>query len=164
MIDTKIDLSGNDEESEDKDSLYELANSPHKVDIRTQVVECMEAFFADKKYWAGGKIAPKKLYTEENIITVMQTNILDALDVAYECLLEQKPQSHKITDDDGEEMKGWDIVLCYEILKSCPRRMIPKCFAGGILLVYLALCQGVNYIDKLKEHNTTLKGHYNSTI
>lgn len=148
---------------EERESRYELDDSPHVRDIRTQAVECMEAFFADKKYWAGGKIAKSKLYSEENVKTVMETSILDALDVAYACLLEQQPQSYK-THEDGEEIKGWSIPLCYEVLKACPRRMIPKCFAGGILLVYLSLCQGINYLDKLKEINATLKGKYTSTI
>jgi hypothetical protein len=158
MSDNELGLT-----EEEKDSLYELEDSPHLSDIRTQAIECMETFFADKKYWAGGKIAKSKLYSEENIATVMDTNILDALDVAHACLAEQQPQSYK-THEDGEEIKGWSIPLCYEILKSCPLRMIPKCFAGGILLVYLSLCQGINYLDKLKELKTTLRGKYNSTI
>jgi hypothetical protein len=31
-------------------------------------------------------------------------------------------------------------------------------------LVYLAVCQGVNYLDKLKEVNSTLKGNFSNTI
>lgn len=160
MTDSTIQDGLTDEE---KENLYDLEASPHLNDIRKQAVECMEAFFLDKKYWAGGKIPKSKLFSEENVVAVMQTNILDALDVAYACLEEQKPQRYT-THQDGEEIKGWAIPLCYEVLKACPKRMIPKCFAGGILLVYLSLCQGINYLEKLKEVNATLKGNYNNTI
>lgn len=175
MITSKLDLTDNDDKEDDKEFHYELSQSEHVDDIRLQAIECMDLFFVDKKYWAGGKIAKSKLFTEENIVTVMGTTILDAIDVAYLCLAEQQPQSYKtkerrmVQTDDGleekeVEIKGWMIQLCYDILKACPRRMVPKCHAGGILLVYLSLCQGINYLEKLKEVNATLKGKYNSTI
>lgn len=147
-----------DEEVDDKESSYELKDSLYLDEIRVQAIECMESFFVDKKYWAGGSISKKKLLCEENIITVIQTSVLDALDVAYACLTEQRPQSYKTINP------GWEVELCYETLKSCPRRMVPKCFAGGIMLVYLSLCQGIDYIEKLKEINTLLQGNYNSAI
>lgn len=149
--------------SDDKENLYDLEASKYHNDIRMQAIECMWAFFADKNYWAGGKIPKSKLLSEENILAVMQTNIIDALDVAYACLEEQKPQRY-ITHQNEEEIKGWEIPLCYEVLKACPQRMIPKCFAGGILLTYLSLCQGINYLEKLKEVNAALKDNYNTTI
>jgi hypothetical protein len=146
------------DDDEEVNEGYDVSNSPHVADIRKEAIECMEIFFADKKYWAGGNISKTKLFSEENIQTAMSTNILDALDVAYECLAEQEPQSYTNRE------KGWAIELCYEVLKSCPRRMIPKCNAGGILLVYLSICQGVDYIDKLKKFNSKLSGSYNTAI
>jgi hypothetical protein len=155
-----VDFDAEVAESDDDDCNYELKRSPHLLDIRKQAVECLESFFFDKKYWAGGKISKQKLYSEEHILTVMETNLVDGLDVAYLCLETQKPQNFKFKGD----TKKWEVELCYGVLKACPNRMIPKCFVGGILLVYLAVCQGVNYLDKLKEVNSTLKGNFSNTI
>jgi hypothetical protein len=136
-----------------------------RIDIREQAKECIALFFVDKKYWAGGLIPHKKLYSEENVLTVMQTNIVDAMTVAYACLETKMPENYKdMHESDGKIRKDWDVRLCYEVIKSCSRRGIPKSCAGGILLVYLSICQGVNYLEKLKEFNSSLSKYYNSTI
>lgn len=142
------------------EDFYDLDKSPYIKGIKKQAIECMDLFFVDKKYWAGGAISKKKLYNDQNIMTVMQTNILDAFAVAYECLEMQKPQSYNIKG------KGWEIQLCYNIIKECSRKYIPKCCAGGILLVYLSLCQGVEYLQVLKQSNSNvlLHGKYTITI
>lgn len=149
-----------DYEVDDYDSLYDLERSPHINSIREQAIDCMELFFVDKKYWAGGAISKKKLYSEQNIMTVMQVNILDAFTVAYDCLSEQKPQNYDTSK------KRWEIELCYDVIKECSRRYIPKSNAGGMLLVYLAICQGVDYFSVLKQNNANalLHGKYIITI
>jgi hypothetical protein len=148
---------------DDNESVYNLKNSPHLKRIRKQVKECLSSFFHDKKYWCGGPIPPEKIFREENIIAVMYTTVADALEIAHKCLEYQEPQSFIRGKEEEDEDIG--IIICYErVLKICPKRFVPKCFAGGIILVYLALCQGVDYLDKLKEINTLLEGNYNSVI
>lgn len=152
MITTE-ELDDDDGYGEDE---YEINKSPFKRDIRIQAIECMDAFFVDKKYWAGGGVPVSKLFSEKSIITVMQTTVNDALDVAHECLECQCPQSYDTKESD------WQVKLCYSVLGECSRRFVPKCFAGGILLVYLALCQGVDYIEPLKRYNPQLHDMLNA--
>jgi hypothetical protein len=148
-----------DSEVYDDDGDYNISSSKFHDEIRRQAIECMDLFFCDKKYWAGGKIPRNKLYTELNILVVMQTSLIDAFDVAYMVLEEKKPQSYKQID-----RKGWDVYLCYEVHKQCVRRHIPKCFTGGLLIVYLAICQGVDCFEKLKQYNTSLHGKYSFAL
>ena len=149
-----------DEDLEEEEDLYDLEKSPHVKSIREQAIECMELFFVDKKYWAGGVIPKNKLYNEQNIMTVMQVNIQDAFAVAYECLIEQNPQRYET------DKKGCEIELCFNTVKECSRRYIPKSNAGGLLLVYLAVCQGVEYLQILKQNNSNalLHGKYITMI
>jgi hypothetical protein len=130
---------------QDLDAGYDLSSSKHVDEIRREAVECMSHFFADKTFWAGGAIAKSKLYREENIKAVMEMSVMDALAIAYYCLEKTPPDTVNTTE------KGWDVKLCFECLKQCARRFIPKCHAGGMILVYLAMCHGVNYVPVLKK-------------
>jgi len=131
-------------EKDDIDTSYNLNSSPYLCRIKNQAIECIDYFFCDKEYWAGGKISKSKLYKEEHIKAVMEMNILDALAIAYYCL------ENNIPDTVDSSVKNWEIELCYDCLKQCANRYIPKCHAGGILLVYLSVCHGVDFIPTLK--------------
>lgn len=128
------------------DTSYDLSSSEHIEAIRKGAVECMGHFFSDEVFWADKQKIPKsKLYREEHIKVVMEMTVMDALAIGYYCLEKNPPD----TVDTKE--KGWDIELCYECLKKCSLRWIPKCYAGGLTLVYLSLCHGVNFIPTLKK-------------
>lgn len=133
---------------------YDLQKTEYASVIETQARECMEVFFCDKQYWAGGAIAKSKLYRSEHVKVVMEMPLMDALAVAYYCLEKNSPDTLNTTK------KNWDIHLCYDCLKQCAKRYVPKCHIGGILLVYLSLCHGVEFISvlkKLKEIKQMLK-------
>ncbi len=136
------------------DTSYDLKKSKHVEEIRAEAIKCMTVFFKKKSHWAGGSIPKTKLFKEEHIRAVMEMNIMDALALAYYCLNKSKP------DSINTDQKGWDIELCYECIKECQntlvdktdlRAKIPKCHAGGILLVYLSMCHGVDFIPTLKK-------------
>jgi len=137
-------MNWQDEDTADLDTSYDLSSSRYVQDIRQQAVESIDAFFVDKMFWAGGKIPKGKLYTEDHIQTVMEMNVMDALAIAHYCLERTNAEGCDCTK------KGWDIKLCYNTLEECARRIIPKCFAGGILLVYLSICCGVDFLPSLK--------------
>jgi hypothetical protein len=130
---------------DDIDTSYDLNTSKHVDAIIKAAKECMSHFFCDKHYWAGGSIPRSKLFREEYVKVVMEMNVLDAISLAYFCLNKNPP------DTVSTGKKGWDVELCYECLQQCGVRFIPKCHAGGMLLVYLALCHGVDFLPTIKK-------------
>jgi hypothetical protein len=132
-------------EEDELDTSYDLTESEHVEAIREQAYECMDLYFKDKVFWADQQKIPKsKLYREEHIKVVMEMTVMDAFAIAYYCLEKNPPDTVKTED------KAWDIKLCYESLKECTSMGIPKCHAGGMMLVYLSVCHGVNFIPTLK--------------
>jgi hypothetical protein len=133
------------EDADEIDTSYDLSKSKHVDKIRRVAVECMDHFFCDKTYWAGGKIPKAKLYKEEHIRVVMEMNIMDAFALAYYCLEHNKPDTVNTQD------KGWEVRLCYEALDQCRNRWIPKCHIGGMILVFISVCHGVDFLPTLKK-------------
>ena len=129
---------------DDIDTSYNLSKSKHVDKIRRLAVECMDHFFCDKNYWAGGTIAKSKLYKEEHVRTVMEMNVMDAFALAYYCLEHNPPDTIKTKE------KNWEVDLCYDALCECRARWIPKCHIGGIILVYISVCHGVDFLPTLK--------------
>jgi hypothetical protein len=135
-------------QDDELDTGYDLSDSEYVPDIRKDALECMSHFFLDKEFWAGGAIAKSKLYKEDHVKVVMEFNIMDSLAIAYYCLERNPP------DTVNTKEKGWDVKLCFECLRQCASRWIPKSNAGGMLLVYLSMCHGVEFlpvVKKLKE-------------
>lgn len=127
---------------------YDLSKSKYTVDIRNDVVQHMTRFFQGKKHWAGGPISKSKLFKEEHIKAVMEMNLMDSFAVAYYCLAKNPP------DTVDTSVKQWDIELCFESLKHCYAKDVPQCHAGGMVLVYLSMCHGVDFVPTLKKLNT----------
>lgn len=127
------------------DTSYDLRKSKFVDQIRKVAMECMDHFFCDKTFWAGGSIPKSKLYKEENVRIVMEMNILDAFALCYYCLENNAPDTVNTSE------KGWDIEICYGALDQCRNRWIPKCYIGGIILVNLAVCHGIDFLPTLKK-------------
>lgn len=131
-------------EDKDVDTSYDLDKSKHKDSIRQDALKLMHAFFYDKSYWAGGAIPKTKLYRDEHIKAVMEMNVMDAFAIAY-YLLDKNPPDGVDTESDE-----WDIELCYEALKQI-KQTTPKSNQGGMLLVYLSICYGIDFVPTLQK-------------
>lgn len=134
-----------DENSEDIDTSYDLSNSRYVDKIKLVAVFWMGEFFKDKFFWAGGKITKGKLFKEEHVRVVMEMNILDAYAIAYYCLEKNRPDTISVFD------KHWEIKLVYDAHAECREMHVPKCYVGGILLVYLSVCHGIEFIPVMKK-------------
>lgn len=130
--------------SDDFDDGYDLSKSNYLDDIRRQAVECLLVYFCDKTYWAGGDIPRCKLLRDEHVKVVLGMSMMDAFAVAYYLLERQTP------DGVDTGVKGWETELCYEAYRECGRREIPKDKSGGILLVWLSVCHGIDFLPVLK--------------
>jgi hypothetical protein len=129
---------------EDIDTSYDLSKSKFVNRIRTSVITWMDVFFKGESYWAGGSIPRSKLFKEEHIKVVMEMNVMDAFAIAYYCLERNPP------DTVNTKEKDWDVDLCYGAYCRCDLFNIPKCHKGGMVLVYLSVCHGVDFLPTLK--------------
>lgn len=130
---------------DDIDTSYDLSKSKYVNRIRLVAIEYMDRFFCNKTFWAGGAIAKSKLYKEDHVRLVMEMNIMDAYALAYYCLERNVPDTVDTQD------KNWTIKLVYEAHDECRNLKIPKCHTGGILLVYLSVCHGVDFLPTMKK-------------
>ena len=124
---------------------YDIEKSEHRLSIRNQAIECIERYFFGKSYWAGGKIPKSKLFREENIKIAMHISVLDAFAIAYYLLDKYDPEDVDVSK------KGWEIEFCYEAYQECARKYIPKGNAAGILLIWLFVCHGLDFVPILKK-------------
>lgn len=138
-------IYGEEGEEDDIDTSYDLRKSKFVDRIRLTAIHAMDRFFHDKMFWAGGTIAKSKLYKEEHVRVVMEMNIMDAYALAYYSLEKTPP------DTINTQEKNWDFKLMYEAHNQCRDLKIPKCHIGGILLVYLSMCHGVDFLPVMKK-------------
>lgn len=108
-------------------------------DIDRLASECIEKFFKDKEMHYGGPI-PVKMITANNYIKlVVQSDISNSVDKAYallsDCGIDCEVKNENITSD--------DVRLVLQILDKCVQSNIPKCFRGGLILMYLEFCEGI---------------------
>ncbi len=103
-------------------------------DIRRLIYSCVDKFFKDKKIYYGGPIPNRFLHNEENVKLIADLDISEAVDKAYTIIGDK--YSGRNTEIEGE------ILEVISILNECSARRIPKCFAGGILLICLRVCKG----------------------
>lgn len=113
-------------------------------DAGEKVGDCIKRFFSDKKMHYGGPI-PEKLITSHNYLKlVANAEIGPCVDRAYE-VLKDCPINCESTDGFVAD----DIRLVISIIRKCYKKQIPQNFVGGLILMYLEFCEGldVEYID-----------------
>jgi hypothetical protein len=130
---------GYDEQAE-KD--IRLFAETYLADVRALAVQYIDQFFADKRLYCGGKIPKWILHAEQRISMVMNYDIINSVDRAYEALeLTISPEETAEAMRTGEATK--DIKLVNDTLNMLAGFGVPKPFAGGIMLLYLEYVEGV---------------------
>lgn len=103
---------------------------------------CIEKFFDDKIMHCGGKVPKYMINTPKRVSMVINTNLCDAVDMAYESLRDYvSVEEKKIAKYHGEITS--DIKLVNEALGLLGKSGMPQQFAGGMMILYLVYCKGV---------------------
>ena len=95
-------------------------------------------FFQDKRLFCGGKIPYKLLLEDNNISIVLDYDIINSVKRAYNSL-----KDHSVSSESLGEVTG-DIRLVSGILADLAKSNVPQQFAGGMMLLYLKLVEGIN--------------------
>jgi len=116
------------------------------LDANYLAAHYVSKFFSDKKTKCGKHISPDLLSCEKRISIVLNTNIIDSVKRIYLTLnnyikiTEEDLSFAKKTGDVTQEIK-----LVNETLKSLYEFGIPQQFAGGMIILYLEFCEGIDF-------------------
>lgn len=124
-----------DEDGFEKESLEEKeATSFSEFPItREDAVKYIEEFFADKKWVHGGPIPKKELIQDRHVDMILSLEFHECVDFFY--------QSVEQIKEYNEFEPAKDLLI--ELQNNSCRLGIPKHHSGGLMLIYLILCQGI---------------------
>ena len=94
----------------------------------------MRKFFKTKNWYNGGPIPDELIYTRRNFRLLQNVSLYEAVDLAYESIA----KTSKIIEN-----KNYDLITTMKILKNCEKKKIKQEYIGGLLLLYLELCEKV---------------------
>lgn len=100
----------------------------------------MIQFFEDKTTCDGHPISLDRLLTEDNISMVMNASIEAAMEIIYTAL-----NSGFDDMDEDSGLIGDDVKIVLTALKKCSEAKVPQEFVGGMTLLYLEFCKGLNF-------------------
>jgi hypothetical protein len=108
-------------------------------DVEEYISDVVVKFFKNKEMHCGGPVPIKMLLNENYIKMIREQDISNSVVKAYGLI----KNSQKINCEFNENYVSDDIQLVVSILDDCAKAHIPKCFAGGIMLIYLEYCKGI---------------------
>ena len=123
---------------EDVDDLWAC---PFIEDIYQYARDCVTDFFKDKSHYSGGQIPMDSLLADDRIQMVINTTISAAAQTAYDGTEKAKWIDKKSPQ---EGVPGEDVRTLISIFNECSSLNIPKYFAGGIALLCMEFCEGVD--------------------
>jgi len=101
-------------------------------------VENIIYFFSTKDYHSGGSIPISALVNERNITLLLNGNICGSVDRIYKIL------SYTDLLDEVQDYASGDIIFVLKLMSIMSKAGIPKCFIGGMMLIYLELVLGLD--------------------
>ena len=112
-------------------------------DVKNLVVENIDRFFDGREMHCGGPISKKVLHSPPYITRVLNTDISNGVDAAYEAM-GFPPQT--VDKFNPEQRKQFDKaqMMVSQTLITLSKSGVPKEYAGGVLLMYLEIVKGVD--------------------
>lgn len=106
-------------------------------DVKNLAVTTIEEYFSKRRTSVGGPIPKSFLHNPDYITMILNTDICDGADRAYEALA----QSENF-EESGTGVISDDIRLVVRLIHQIERE-VPRAFVAGILLMHLELVEGV---------------------
>jgi hypothetical protein len=109
-------------------------------DMKDLVAYYVAVFFKNKSHFRGGSISDTILYSTEHVDLVLNLDICRGADLIYKTMGTNN-QVDKLAERNGQLPS--DVKKVISLLNECALLGIPKCFASGIIMLYLELCEGL---------------------
>lgn len=148
FVDTFSEISNQEAEKDEDYVEIEKTYKPEEYwgdffkDVENLVVEKIDLFFCHQEMHCGGPISKKILHSPPYITRVLNTDISNGVDAAYEAL----GFPDLAEDFDPKQKKRFDEAqaMVSRTLTNLAKSGVPKEYAGGVLLMYLELVKGVD--------------------
>jgi len=107
-------------------------------DIKRFALYYTNLFFKNKKDYLGYDIDQD--FLESYISIVLDFDICDGMEIIYDTIF-RNSEKFKKDIKFGRPYHG-DIKYVLSLLNECAKLGIPKCFASGIIIIFLKACKG----------------------
>lgn len=126
---------------EDADSeVLEQFHDPFLIEeICNLAKKCLEKYFDGKFSYDGNQINLKDLDNPKFIDLMIKSNIISAVDRAYDII---KKNEFCSTEEGGKTIAE-DVVYIVNLIHKI-QKSVPQDFVGGVLLIHLNLVEGLN--------------------
>lgn len=115
-------------------------------DATVYAITCVEAFFKGKEMYCGGPVRQRTLRSPKYLSAVLNTDVIGGVDRAFACM---QRSGHPVSKKRSTiTTVPSDTKFVISIMKHCKSLGIPKCFAPGIMLMYLEICEGVTVFGR----------------
>ncbi len=133
---------------DDVDEVYEFEPKTKKYsswiesNLKGLARDYIQLYFSDMKLFNGGPIPKSLLKRSVSVSAVLNHNICDGCDKAHAGLGDATPAEMQVVQNNGAIAPNSKQIIA--ILNHCAELRIPKCFAAGIMLLHLELCEGLD--------------------
>jgi len=143
-----VEAKKKEQEKSDQEKKVEIPEefySNFLKDVENLAFTTIDEYFSKREMHVGGPIPKSFLKNPDYITMILNTDICDGADRAYEAINESGRFDEKTGEIIGEDIKlviGEDIKLVVGLVHSIERE-VPRAFVSGILLMHLELIEGV---------------------
>jgi hypothetical protein len=134
-------MAGDDLICDDSEQLDDFEYEFFLQDLQMLAKHYISLFFQDKSLYCGGPVPQNMLHSSGVIKQVINTDICDGVDLIYKALGVQYTEQQLYKIERSGNLPD-DVKHVISLLNQCSRLGIPKCFASGIVLIYLDFCEG----------------------
>ncbi len=109
--------------------------------VISEIKNSLKAYFKERKWFNGGSIPDELLYTAENFHLINNISLMEAVEMAYTQIGEQKT----LAQTPYKKTNGLpvEVAIALKHLHECESKNIPQDHIGGLLILYLMLCERV---------------------
>lgn len=102
-----------------------------------EISTSLSTFFKGRSWSCGGPIPEELIYTKRNFRLINNIALVDALDLAYDRVGKCRHLAKT------SYRKNVEVGITLKTIKACHDIGIPRDYVGGLLLLYLELCEKV---------------------
>lgn len=141
LVEEFDNFEAGDETNENGSEIAEFEDNPEMVaeEARALARDWIIEFFAGKQMHCGGDIPLQVLLTDHNIDLLLKTNMSSATVIVYAAMEVSNGAPYAIKMGGISDDVKWILTF----IKHCANQSVPNCFVGGLMLIYLELCDGV---------------------
>ncbi len=110
-------------------------------DLRKLAVFYINSFFSDKAYFCGGPIPKKKLTSPRYLSLLLNLDVCNGMHYIYDVIGSNYTDAQARCFEKQGKLPD-DVTYAISLLDKCCKSGIPKCFAVGLTIMYLELCEG----------------------